>query len=77
MATAEERMKILKLVQGGKISPEDGVRLIESLGQREETDVPVPPPPASVPGRMGRFIRVRVTDTRTGKARSTFACRSA
>ena len=34
MANAEERMRILKLVQDGKISPQDGVRLIEALGRR-------------------------------------------
>ena len=65
MASSEERMRILKMVQEGKISAEDGVRLIEALGRQR----PVEPPPPS--GGLGRFFHIRVTDTRTGKARVT------
>jgi hypothetical protein len=61
MATSEERMKILKMVRA-----EDGIRLIEALGQRQP---PVPPPSPAPQAGAGRFIRIRVIDTRTGKAR--------
>lgn len=69
MATAEKRMKILKLVQDGKISPQDGVRLIESLAQPQEAEAPAPLPPVTKPGGAGRVFHVCVTDTRSGKMR--------
>jgi hypothetical protein len=71
MANAEERMRILKLVQDGKISPQDGVRLIESLAERPEASAPAPnsTPKPEKPGNAGRFFHVRVTDTRSGKTR--------
>lgn len=71
MATTEERLKILKMIQDGKITAEDGARLLETLEVRKPT-------PAtdyrqeSMPGisRKGpRFMRVRVTETATGKPR--------
>ena len=62
MASPEERMRILKMVQDGKISAEDGIRLIEALGKQR----PARPTPT---GGVGRFFHIRVTDTQTGKAR--------
>jgi hypothetical protein len=35
MTAAEERMTILRLVEQGKISPEEGVRLLSALGRRD------------------------------------------
>lgn len=35
MASTEERMTILRLVEQGKISPEEGVRLLSALSRRE------------------------------------------
>jgi|WetSurMetagenome_2_1015567.scaffolds.fasta_scaffold1029532_1 hypothetical protein len=69
MANADERMKILKMVQDGKISPQDGVHLIESLAQPQAAAAPVPPAPVKRPGNAGRFLHVCVTDTRSGKTR--------
>ena len=65
MASSEERMRILKMVQEGKISAEDGIRLIEALGKQRPAEAPRPP---SV-GGVGRFFHIRVTDTRSGRAR--------
>lgn len=75
MATMEERMKILTMVQEGKISPEDAAQLLEAINS-----TPPPPRRASIPtassdesagglGRRPRWLRVRVTDTETGKPR--------
>ena len=70
MANAEERMRILKLVQDGKISPQDGVRLIEALAERpEDATAPVQQPEGAKPGNARRFLHVCVTDTRSGKTR--------
>jgi hypothetical protein len=66
MATVEERLRILKMVEEGKISVQDGAKLLAALAESRKS-----PPPASPPGGAGeaRWFRVRVTDTRTGKAK--------
>ncbi|HPH95693.1 MAG TPA: hypothetical protein PKW33_04130 [Anaerolineaceae bacterium] len=80
MATMEERLKILTMIQEGKITAEDGARLIEAL---EDVPVrpqrparpdmpPMPPLPPNAPnfgGKGPRWFRVRVTDTDSGKTR--------
>jgi hypothetical protein len=73
MATMEERMKILKMVQEGKITPEDAAQLLEAIGSgapRSQTHAghPAGDAPEST-GRKPRFLRVRVTDTDSGRPR--------
>lgn len=72
MATSEERMRVLKMVQEGKITAQQGVQLLDALdaGQRRANKgmVPAPPTPPAIPG-SGRWFRVLVTDTNTGKTR--------
>lgn len=73
MATSEERMRVLRMVQEGKITAQQGVQLLDALdaGQRRAASkgvVPVPPNPPAIPG-AGRWFRVMVTDTNTGKTR--------
>jgi len=68
MATADERMKILKMIQEGKISAEEGAQLIQALetaGSVASGDLAMP----QVPKGPGRFFRVRVTDLKSGKAK--------
>ncbi len=59
MATSEERMQILQMVAGGKLSAEEGARLLKAL---EEGSRPKPPPPPEP-----RWFKVRITDLTTGK----------
>jgi len=63
MATTEERMQILKMVADGKISAEEGAKLLAALEteRKRETRPPAEPPSAA------RWFRVRVTDLETGK----------
>jgi carbon monoxide dehydrogenase subunit G len=69
MATSEERMRILTMIQENKISAQQGMQLLEALrdpkqgGSGEgQTGGPT--------GRQGaRWVRVSVTDTNTGKTR--------
>lgn len=73
MVTSEERLKILNLVQQGKITPQEGIRLLEALDKSRASQpsfpTPQPPqPPNLVPGGP-RWLRVRVTDTASGKVR--------
>jgi hypothetical protein len=65
MATTEERMRILKMIQEGKITAEEGAKLLAAL--RESRKEPRPPAP---PGKLGKgWLRVRVTDMVTGKTK--------
>lgn len=73
MVTSEERLKILNLVQQGKITPREGIRLLEALDKSRAPQPsfpppPPPPPPTFMPGGP-RWLRVRVTDTVSGKTR--------
>ncbi len=69
MASTEERLKILRMIQEGKITAEEGARLIDALEQRSPgLGRPAGPAPAA-PRREARWFRVRVTDTNTGKTR--------
>jgi hypothetical protein len=62
MTTAEERMQILKMIEEGKISAEEGTRLLSALGSKKAA----PRPPAGSPAR---WFRVRVTDMATGRSK--------
>ena len=71
MSTSEERLKILKMVQEGKLTAEEAIQLIEALDMSREMPIPPEPPipPAPPLPRAGKWLRVRVTDTNTGKVR--------
>jgi hypothetical protein len=65
MATVEERMKVLKLIEEGKISAEEGAKLLAALAESRKT-------PSITLGALAgeaRWFRVRVTDLKTGKAK--------
>ena len=64
MVTSEERMKILKMISDGKITAEEGSRLISTLSQRSETASKVAKRSLS-----NQMLRVRVTDMSTGKTK--------
>ena len=67
MASSEERMKILKMIEEGKLSAEEGTKLLSALnGPR----VPTPPRPPGMPGGP-RWLRIRVTDIRTGRSKAS------
>ncbi|HNT25886.1 MAG TPA: hypothetical protein PKM21_16070 [Anaerolineales bacterium] len=65
MATTEERMRILRMIQEGKITAEEGAKLLSALREsRREPRLPL------APGRTARgTLRVRVTDMATGKTK--------
>ncbi len=65
MATAEERMKILKMIEEGKLSPEEGAQLIAALARKAVPGIP------GLGASGAKWLRVRVTDTRTGRSKAT------
>jgi hypothetical protein len=65
MSTAEERLKILNMVAEGKISAEEGTQLLNALRGTERR-----PQGASMEPGAPRFLRVRVTDSRTGRTKA-------
>lgn len=79
MPTSDERMLILRMVEEGKISPEDGARLMGALGEQGREVPPAAPAwepgPAAEPGvgmgpvplNNGRQLHVRVSNGATGK----------
>lgn len=67
MATTDERMRILRMIQEGKINAEEGARLLAALRESRKE-----PRPASSITRSGKgWLRVRVTDMVTGKPKVT------
>jgi hypothetical protein len=67
MASSEERMKILKMIEEGKLSVEEGTKLLAALSDKR---VPTPPRPPGMPGGA-RWLRIRVTDVRTGRSKAS------
>ena len=64
MATADERMQILKMIEAKQITAEDGAKLLGALGDKDRSQT-TPPQPS--PSTSGRWFRVRVTDMKTGR----------
>lgn len=75
MASNEERMKILKMVEEGKISVEDGAKLLAALsggnGNRASAGASATQTSyTNVKSPSGaKWFRIRVTDMATGKAK--------
>jgi len=68
MATTEERLKILKMIEEGKISAEEGAKLLSALSEsRRPPGMPNPPRPPGAP----RWLRVRVTDINSGRSKAS------
>jgi hypothetical protein len=67
MVTSEERMRILRMIQEGKISADEGAKLLAALrDNRKETRETV------IVNRVGgskNWLRIRVTDMKTNRAK--------
>jgi len=66
MASVEERMKILKMIEEGKLSAEEGTKLLVALGAKKSA-------PSRAPGMPGaaKWLRIRVTDTNSGRSKAS------
>ena len=67
MASSEERMKILKMIEEGKLSAEEGTKLLSALSDKR---MPTPPRPPGMGGGP-RWLRIRVTDIRSGRSKAS------
>jgi len=67
MASSEERMKILKMIEEGKLSAEEGTKLLAALSEKR---MPTPPRGPGMPGAP-RWLRIRVTDVRSGRSKAS------
>lgn len=67
MTSVEERMKILKMIEDGKISAEEGAKLLAALSEGRRSQTPGMP---RTPGGP-RTLRVRVTDMVTGRSKAS------
>lgn len=70
MATTEERMRILKLIDDGKITAEEGAKLLSALsssaaGKKRTVTM------RAASGKQPRWFRVRVTDMKSGKTKTS------
>ena len=64
MTSSDERTMILRMIEEGKISVEEGARLLAALGEEPPVDTAAQIEPI---GSGSRFLHVRVTDSVTGK----------
>jgi hypothetical protein len=63
VSLSEERMKILKMLEEGKITAEEAITLLRALEGGAQT------PPRAAPGGERRFLRINVSDLTSGKAK--------
>ncbi|MGA2503810.1 MAG: hypothetical protein ABSG01_06935 [Anaerolineales bacterium] len=64
MATTEERMKILKMIEEGKVSAEEGAKLLAALASANR-------PTGGLSASGAKWLRVRVTDAHSGRSKAT------
>ena len=60
----EERMQILKMIQEGKVTAEEGAKLLAALEGSKKTEAA-----ATAAAAQGKFFRVRVTDMKSGRTK--------
>ncbi len=66
MATTEERMQILKMIEDGKISAGEGAALLKALEQNSDKTQPLEPMKGA---SSARWLRIRVTDIQSGRSK--------
>jgi hypothetical protein len=67
MTTAEERLKILKMIQDGRITADEGAKLLKALTASSQK--PKQRVSARTSAGAARWLRVRVTDMSSGKSK--------
>lgn len=60
----QERLQILKMIEEGKVTPDEGAKLLEAL---RVTSRSAPGAMPTAGGGQGKWLVIRVTDMRTGR----------
>jgi hypothetical protein len=61
MVASEERLRVLQMLEDGKITPEEATSLLRALGKGQDAG------PRAGPATTGnRYLRIRVTDLASG-----------
>ena len=69
MNATDERMMILRMIEDGKVTPDEGAKLLSSVGEGGQVQ---PTRSIATQGKGApKWFRVRVTDTHTGKSKAT------
>lgn len=69
MVYNEERMKILKMIEEGKLTADEGARLLTALSESRKTSRAKSSPYSGTSNP--RWLRIRVTDSVSGKTKAT------
>jgi hypothetical protein len=64
MAASEERLRVLQMLEDGKITPDEATSLLRALGKGQEAGTY-----AAVRETERRFLRIQVTDLVSGSAK--------
>lgn len=64
MATPEERMRILKMIEAKQVTAEEGAKLLAALDEKDRFGNTSAQPSS---GASSKWFRVSVTDLKTGK----------
>jgi hypothetical protein len=64
MATTEERLRVLKMIEEGTITAQQGAQLLEAMQDGKRQKEKESPPARS---KQPRRLRIRVTDLETGQ----------
>jgi hypothetical protein len=64
MTAAEERLKVLQMLEDGKITPEEASSLLRALSKGRDAGAH-----AGGPATEKRFLRIRVTDLASGRGK--------
>ena len=67
MATQQERLRILKMIEGNKITAEEGAKLISALAASRKAEKDERKPGATKASGRARSLRIRVTNAKTSK----------
>lgn len=72
-SSESERLRVLRMVEEGKINATEGITLLDALGQGQKSQKSQTPGNQSLAGQAGspQWFRVRVTQLESGRTKAT------
>jgi len=65
----EERLEVLRMLEGGAITADDAARLLEALDGADRAFAPYPDDPPQPAGKPARHVRIQVSEGDSGRSR--------